>query len=88
MLKAVALSGIDSTTGEPSAEPESLAIKIPDMESHKDFLDDLDERLKTLESIRDLFSAQAKRAEEEANQINKIGLSFQALSSIDFNDTY
>ena len=34
MLKAVALSGLDSTTGEPSAEPESLAIRIPDMESH------------------------------------------------------
>ena len=44
--------------------------------------------MKTLEEMRDCFSAQAKVAEAESKHIHQIGLSLQALSSIDFNDTY
>ena len=38
--------------------------------------------------MQTVFSAQAKNAEVEAQQINQIGLSLQAFSSIDFNDTF
>ena len=50
MLKAVALSEIESRQGgDQCAEPASLAINIPNVESQQEFLDDLDDRLKTLE---------------------------------------
>lgn len=69
-------------------EPDHLAIQIPNFESRSDFMTDLDERESILKQMRDQFSAQAKISEAESAQINQIGLSLQALSSLDFNDTF
>jgi len=87
MLKAVAKSEFESR-GSDAADPERLALAIPNAQSMKDFVQDLEDRLKMIEQIRDRFSAQAKIGEVEATHINLIGLSLQALSSIDFNDTF
>ena len=49
---------------------------------------ELEERLRTLEEMRKVFSAQAKVAESESKNVNKIGIALQVLSTINFNDTY
>ena len=46
MLKAVAKSEIDK-----SSEPGQFVLDIPNAESQQDFLNDLEERLKTLENM-------------------------------------
>ena len=61
MLKAVAKSEIDK-----NSEPGQFVITIPNVDSQQDFLNDLDERLKTLEAMQNTFSAQAKNSEVEA----------------------
>lgn len=61
MLKAVAKSEIDK-----NSEPGQFVLAIPDVESQQDFLNDLDDRLKTLETMQTTFSAQAKNSELEA----------------------
>ena len=49
---------------------------------------ELEERLRTLEEMRKVFSAQAKVAEGESKNVNKIGIALQVLSTINFNETY
>ena len=89
MLKAVAQTEYEARGGEAGvSEPDNLILQIPGHASSAEFLQDLEERLGTLVEMRDLFSAQVKVAEAESAAINQIGLSFQVLGSIDFNDTY
>ena len=89
MLKAVAQTEYESRGAQGGmVEPDHLAIRIPNFESRSDFMTDLDERESILKQMRDQFSAQAKISEAESAQINQIGLSLQALSSLDFNDTF
>ena len=47
-----------------------MAIKIPGYDKAIEFQAELEERLKELRGLRDLFSAQAKVSETESTAIN------------------
>lgn len=85
MLKAVAKSGLESTAG---SEPEQFVINIPEVDSAEAFQKDLDERLQMLDSLKTQFASQAEVNRKEAEQVKSIGNALQALSSINFNDTF
>ena len=73
---------------EGGSEPAHFVLTVPNFEPQKALSDDLKERLVTLDTMQSLLSSQAKIIEHEVRNIKQIGLSLQALSSIDFNDTF
>ena len=58
------------------------------MDSYDIFLKSLEERLAFLEQLKTQFATQAELSQRNADKINAIGNAFQALSSINFTDTF